>query len=449
MTWLLVLIIAVPPWAIAQETQTETTVTFKQEELDQMLAPIALYPDSLLAQVLMASTYPLEVVQADRWAKENKELKGDALAEELEKHEWDPSVKSLVQFPDVLAMMGEKLDWTQKLGDAFLAQQEDVTNTVQNLRKKAKEADNLKTTEEQVVKVEKEVIIIESAKPEVVYVPVYNPTVVYGSWWWPHYPPYYYYPPYYPRPTLYGFATGVAIGVAWGYAWGHWNWHSHSVNININRNINYNKNINRDRYRQQYGGKDGQWKHNPEHRKGVSYRDQKTAQQYNRAGSRDAVKSRENFRGKAEAGRKDLARDAASARPAPATRDRSQSRDTSRPTPDTRDRSQGRDTQTRPAPQTRDMSQGRDSVSRPTPETRDRAKSRDTVSRPAPETRDRGQSRDSNRGAGVSKTQRGDAFSGMNQGSASRNYSQRGSMSRSGGGSRGAGGGGRSGGGRR
>jgi hypothetical protein len=126
-TWLLVLMIAVPPWAVAQEPETETATIFKQEELDQMLAPIALYTDALLAQVLMASTYPLEVVQADRWAQQNKELKDDALAEALEKQEWDPSVKSLVQFPDVLAMMGEKLDWTQKLGDAFLSQEEDVT----------------------------------------------------------------------------------------------------------------------------------------------------------------------------------------------------------------------------------------------------------------------------------------------------------------------------------
>jgi len=401
--------IAVPPWAIAQEKDAETTRTFKQEELDQMLAPVALYPDSLLAQVLMASTYPLEVVQADRWAQQNKELEGDALADELEKQDWDPSVKSLVQFPDVLAMMGEKLDWTQKLGDAFLSQQEDVTNAAQKLRTKAKESDNLKTTNEQVVKVEKEVIIIESATPQVVYVPVYNPTVVYGTWWWPSYPPYYYYPPYYPRPALYGFATGVAIGVAWGYAWGHWNWHSHSVNININRNINYNKNINRDRYAQHYGNRDGQWRHNPEHRKGVSYRDRKTAQQYNRAASKDAVRSRENFRGKAEAGRKDLSRDGAG---------------------QTRDRS----TSARPAPDSRDRVQSRDSVSRPAPDTRDRAQSRDAI-----------QSRDLNRSDGVKRMDRGSAFSGMNQGSASRNNSQRGSMSRSGGSSRGGGGSGRGG----
>jgi len=400
--------IAVPPWAIAQEAEAETSTTFKQEELDQMLAPIALYPDSLLAQVMMASTYPLEVVQADRWTKQNKELKDDALAEALEKQDWDPSVKSLVQFPDVLAMMSEKLDWTQKLGDAFLVQQEDVTKTVQNLRQKAEEAGNLKTSEEQVVKVEKEIIIIESAKPEVVYVPVYNPTVVYGTWWWPHYPPYYYYPPYYPRPTLYGFATGVAIGVAWGYAWGHWNWHHHSVNININRNININKNINRDRYKRDYAGSSGKWQHKPEHRKGVSYRDQKTAQQYNRAASRDAVRSREEFRGKAEAGRKDLARDGAG-----------QSRD-------------------------------RAASARPAPDSRDRAQSRDSVSRPAPKTTDRAQSRDISRGSGGSRD-RGSALNGMNNGSASRSYSQRGSMSRSGGhsGGGGRGGGGRGGGGGR
>ncbi|UCH45565.1 MAG: DUF3300 domain-containing protein, partial [Nitrospiraceae bacterium] len=124
----LVLILSVHPEVLSQE---ESTKVFKQEELDQMFAPVALYPDSLLAQVLMASTYPLEVVQADRWAKQNKDLQEDALTEALEKEDWDPSVKSLVQFPDVLAMMSEKLDWTQNMGDAFLSQQEDVTSTVQ------------------------------------------------------------------------------------------------------------------------------------------------------------------------------------------------------------------------------------------------------------------------------------------------------------------------------
>src|SRR5512136_3026279 len=121
MAWLLVLLLTAPPWLIAQVQQgTEESKIFNQEELDQMLAPIALYPDDLLSQILMASTYPLEIVRAARWTTQNKNLKGDALTQALEKEDWDASVKSLVNFPDVLSMMSEKLDWTQKLGDAFL-----------------------------------------------------------------------------------------------------------------------------------------------------------------------------------------------------------------------------------------------------------------------------------------------------------------------------------------
>jgi len=395
----LILLMAVPPGTIAQEMKDQPV--FKQEELDQMLAPIALYPDSLLAQVLMASTYPLEVVQADRWVNQNKELKGDALAEALEKQDWDPSVKSLVQFPDVLAMMGEKLDWTQKLGDAFLSQQEDVTSTVQNLRKKAEEAGNLKSSAEQKVVVEKETqtIIIEPAKPDVVYVPMYNPTVVYGTWWWPSYPPYYYYPPYYPRPALYGFAAGVAIGVAWGYAWGHWNWHHHHVSINVNRNININRHIDRKRYVQHYGRGDSRWQHRPEHRKGVSYRDQRTARQFNRASSPDAVRSRENFRGRAEAGRRDLSRGGA-------------------------EQFRGRD-QKRPAPEIRSK-----------PQTREQAPTQRTPTREM-------KSRELGGDVATDRSRGGGAFSGMNNGKATRDFSNRGSMSRSGGFSRGGGRGGR------
>src|SRR5512136_2957205 len=143
---LLVVLMAVPAPLFAQNN----VPVFRQEELDQMIAPIALYPDSLLTQILMASTYPLEVVQADRWAKQNKDMKGDALAKALEAQPWDPSVKSLVNFPQVLAMMSEKLDWTQKVGDAFLAQEKEVLGTIQNLRKKAQASGNLKTTKEQV-----------------------------------------------------------------------------------------------------------------------------------------------------------------------------------------------------------------------------------------------------------------------------------------------------------
>jgi hypothetical protein len=278
---------------------------FKQEELDQIVAPIALYPDSLLTQMLMASTYPLEVVQADRWTKQNKDMKGDALAKALEAQPWDPSVKSLVNFPQVLAMMSEKLDWTQKLGDAFLAQQKDVMGTVQNLRKKAQASGNLKTTKEQVVKVEQEVIIIEPASPQVIYVPAYNPTVVYGAWAYPAYPPYPVYPPGYVATTAaFSFMAGAAVGAAWGYAWGHSNWHGGDVNINYNQNTNINNNINRDKYKQQAQGKGqaGQWQHDASHRGGVAYKDQGTAQKYNKGTGGEAAKSREAYRGKTDQG---------------------------------------------------------------------------------------------------------------------------------------------------
>ena len=285
---------------------------FSPEELEQVVAPVALYPDSLLAQILMASTYPLEVVEAERWAKQNKDLKGDAFAAALEKQPWDPSVKSLVNFPQVLEMMSQKLDWTQKLGDAFLAQQKDVMDAVQRLRKKAEAEGNLKDTKEQKVIVEKETqtIVIESANPQVVYVPTYNPTVVYGAWPYPAYPPYSYYPPgYVPGAMALSFAAGVAVGAAWGYAWGNCNWHGGDVNVNVNRNANLNRNIDRGRYANQLpaGGR-GNWQHNPEHRKGVAYRDQGTAQRYNRGSTNQAVQSRENFRGRAEAGRQDISR---------------------------------------------------------------------------------------------------------------------------------------------
>src|SRR5437764_8874494 len=173
------------------------TKSFSQEELDQLVAPIALYPDALVAQVLMASTYPLDIVAADRWVKSNPGLKDKALEDALQQQPWDPSVKSLAVFPQVLTMMSEKLDWTQKLGDAFLADQKVVLDTIQKLRAKAQESGNLKTTQEQTVIVEEKIIKIEPANPQVIYVPSYNPTVVYGARPYPAYPPYHYYLPGY------------------------------------------------------------------------------------------------------------------------------------------------------------------------------------------------------------------------------------------------------------
>jgi hypothetical protein len=282
---------------------------FKQEELDQILAPVALHPDNLLVQILMAATYPIEIVQADRWVKANPKLQGDALAKELEKQSWDASVKSLVNCPQVLTMMSEKLDWTVNLGNAFLGQQKEVMDTVQNLRKKAKDAGNLESGKEQKVTTKeeegKEVIVIETSDPEVIYVPTYNPTVIYGPWWYPAYPPYYWYPPAYVPPPYpaFHFSMGFAFGVAWGYAWGGCNWGHNECDIDINRNVERNRNIDRSKQINQLdkgglkNGK-GNWKHDPSHRQGVSYRDQATAKQFGGASASDTARARDSYRGR-------------------------------------------------------------------------------------------------------------------------------------------------------
>ncbi len=185
---LFAIVFLLPCMAIAQNQSPPPPAAdqqlLKAEELDALVAPIALYPDTLLAQVLMASTYPLEVVQADRWSTENKNLKGDQLKTAAEKQSWDDSIKALVATPSVLAMMSSKLDWTQKLGDAVLAQQPDVMDAVQRLRSKAQANKKLSSTKEQKVTVSqqqnKQYIAIEQTNPETVYVPYYNPAVVYG-----------------------------------------------------------------------------------------------------------------------------------------------------------------------------------------------------------------------------------------------------------------------------
>jgi hypothetical protein len=332
-----VMALVVPPCSYSQGSSP--TPVFKAEELEQILAPIALYPDSLLTQVLMASTYPLEIVQADRWAKQNKDMKGDPLAKALEAQRWDPSVKSLVNFPQVLAMMSEKLDWTQKLGDAFLAQQKDVMATVQKLRAKAQASGNLKTTKEQVVKVEQQVIIIEPASPQVIYVPAYNPTVVYGAWAYPAYPPYPVYPPGYVATTAaFSFAAGAAVGAAWGYAWGHSDWHGGNVDIDVNRNTNINNNIDRSKYQKNVtGGQGGQgkWQHDASHRGGVAYKDQGTAQKYNRGTGGEAAKSREAYRGKTGQGGGGASTQPAGAGARQGTMDRGGQAGAGRPSPST------------------------------------------------------------------------------------------------------------------
>jgi hypothetical protein len=244
--WLaLAAIILGPTCAMAQTsaapTATSSTQLLKPAELDQLVAPIALYPDPLLAQVLMASAYPLDIVQAERWLEANKNLKGEALKAAVDKQSWDDSIKSLVATPDVLQLMSSKLDWTQKLGDAVVAQQPDVMDAIQRLRTKAQANNKLQSTKQQKVTVQqvqnKQIIAIEPTDPDMVYVPYYDPAVVYGDWPYPDYPA-----DYWPTPGYIGagiIAAGIGFGA--GYALGRWhggnywgggfNWNNNNINV--------------------------------------------------------------------------------------------------------------------------------------------------------------------------------------------------------------------------
>jgi hypothetical protein len=237
------------PAAQAGTAQTAAAGSFNTEQIDALVASIALYPDALLTQVLMASTFPLQVVQAARWAEDpaSKALTGDALANALEGQPWDPSVKSLVRFPQVLAMMNGNLDWMQQLGYAFADQQAAVLDSVQRLRRQAQTNGNLQSSQQQVVRTEQQAIVIEPAQADVVYVPSYNPTDVYGTWPYPAYPPVYLPPPV-GYPLGGALATGIAFGVGVAAVAGLWNWArpgwgSGNVNVNVGRynNINVNR----------------------------------------------------------------------------------------------------------------------------------------------------------------------------------------------------------------
>ncbi len=292
---LILLITPMLGWA-ADADKSDNKSTFSQAELDQMVAPIALYPDSLLSQILMASTYPANVAEAVTWSKNNPKEEGDAAVKAVQNKSWDPSVMSLVAFPQVLEMMGKQPEWVQNVGDAFLAAPDTVMDTVQNLRRKAKAEGNLETTKEQKIVIEQaspEIIIIEPAKPSVVYVPVYNPTVVYGTWWWPAYTPYYYYPP------RYGFGSAVVAGIGFGVGvaitnslWGGCNWRRGDVDINVNRynNINVNQN------RINASNRTTNWNHNSNNRRGVPYRDKASQNKFNSNNS--GAKNRQDYRGR-------------------------------------------------------------------------------------------------------------------------------------------------------
>jgi uncharacterized membrane protein YgcG len=428
---MIALLCAVPLGAMAQSPQPAVAPTqplLKASELDQLVAPIALHPDPLLSEILIAATYPLEVVQADRWAKSNKTLKSDALTAALAKQSWDNSVKSLVQVPTVLAMMAEQLDWTQKLGDAMLAQQSDIMDAIQRLRTRARNNGKLQSTKEQTVTVktedEKQYVVIEPASPTEIYVPYYEPAAVYGDWPYPDYAPYYFPPPY-------GYFAGgaLAAGIAFTAAlairhafWGNCDWGRRNINVVSNRSVDIN-NINR-----------GKWEHNVNHRHGVKYNNADVRQKFAKTDVQAGKQARQDFRGKD--GQKVL----------DPNRDRPGAGDRERPGAGDRDRRGAGD--------------------------RDRSSAGDRSRPGGAGDRDRGVRQGASKGAGQrpsgggqkavrrpsqqpSRPQRDSSFSHVQSGQAARQHAGRGRQSVGGGGgrpsvaARGGGGGGRGGGGRR
>ena len=270
-------------------------VPFRQEELDQMLAPIALYPDPVLSQILMASTYPLEVVQAARWSRANSALRGQDAVRAAERMDWDPSVKSLTAFPQILHMMDEKLEWTERLGEAFLAQQADVMDAVQELRRRAEAAGNLESGDRMQVGREGDIITIQPPAPNVVYVPYYDPRVVYGPWWWNDYPPVYWAAPrayYAPPPYPSAFFWGTGIGVSAGFFFGYPDWHRRHVTV-VHRHVTVvNQNVVRPAPREPVV-----WRHNPEHRRGVPFRNPEARVRYeqNRAAAGETHRGQDRY----------------------------------------------------------------------------------------------------------------------------------------------------------
>ena len=276
----------------------EQVPSIPPEQLDSLVAPIALYPDPLLSQTLVASTYPLEIIQLQQWLAKNQNLKDKALADAVQKQPWDPSIQAMASLPDVVKQLAENIKWTTDLGNAFLAQQSDVMDAVQRMRRKAKEGGNLKSSEQQKVETKevasKEVIIIEQSNPQVVYVPSYNPTVVYGAPAYP-YPPIAYPPPgYYAAGMAISFGVGIAMGAAWGGGWGYNSgWGGGNNNININTNNNFVKNSNRQNVSNRSGGGNGSWQHNPQHRGGAPYSNGATARKYGGTARGDSMTTRQ------------------------------------------------------------------------------------------------------------------------------------------------------------
>ncbi len=297
----------------AADASQQEAAPLSADQLDSLVAPIALYPDPLLAQMLAASTYPLELVQLQQWLAKNKTLKDKALVDAVEKEPWDPSVQAMAVVPDALKRLTDDIQWATDLGNAFLAQQSEVMEAVQRMRAKAEGKGNLKSNEQMKVETKvvesKSVIVIEQSNPQVVYVPSYDPVVVYGAPAYP-YPPIYYPPPgYYAAGMAISFGVGMMVGAAmnggwgWGCGWGG----NNNVTINNNNNFNRNSNINGGNRNNinggnrnninggnRPGGGGNNWQHNPQHRGGTPYGNKATANKFGGTSRGDSMSNRQS-----------------------------------------------------------------------------------------------------------------------------------------------------------
>jgi Protein of unknown function (DUF3300) len=294
----LILAASVAPQALAQGAPPpaqQQAQPLTAQQLDQLVAPIALYPDDLLGQILTASTYPLEAVLAARWSAANPSVNGAALESAMQQQPWDPSIKALTSVPQVLAMMSDKLDWTQALGDAYLSQPDDVAAAIQRMRLKAQAAGNLQATSQLRIRrvpaprpiiidgrPEPEYIVIEPVDPDVIFVPVYNPVVVFGPWTYPIAPPFFWSPPGFVAVGAIGFGAPIIIGSA---LWAHYNWESHHVDINV---VNYNK-FNHTNLPNNLASQT--WEHNPLHRGNIPYNNAVLQQKFGKAATSNATLS--------------------------------------------------------------------------------------------------------------------------------------------------------------
>ncbi len=262
------------------QAQQPSQQVWTPDQLDNLVAPIALYPDPLLGQMLVASTYPLEVVEASQWLQRNRNLSGQALVDAAKQQPWDPSVQALVAVPDALAKLNQDISWTTDLGNAFLAQQADVMNAVQRMRARARANGHLSSTPQQVVRNQQEggqqVIVIQPAEPQVIYVPTYDPYYIWGP------PVYGYYPALYYPPFGFGFGIGFNLGFCFGdwWGWSYWgwgpSWFGHTIYCNDYFFHHYGYH---GHYGYGHGGREA-WVHDPGHRMHVPYGNDRVAARF-------------------------------------------------------------------------------------------------------------------------------------------------------------------------